>query len=238
MRETASGTLAHMSTEPVSLKRRSRSTNKWQQPGTSCRNPFQLYCLTHGDRRWVPCRRWRTCEGCARRLQGELVARFSRAITEAPSDLPAKFFTLTFPAGEAPEEAEAHRALRSLVRRLRHRELLTEYGWVLQRQKNSTLHYHGVGFMPWLDMDEWRELVIASGFGRIQNVQLAQPEHASYVARYVSARLAKLAPLRRAYGFSREFPQAPSTEARAERAEIAESIGMTSDCEFVPGWLA
>ena len=226
-----------MSAAPVSLKRRSRSTNKWQQPGTSCRHPFQLYCLTHADRRWVPCRRWRTCEGCAKRLQAELIARFVRGINEAPSDTPAKFFTLTFPSDQAPDETEAHTALRSWVRRMRHRELLGEYGWVLQRQKNSTLHYHGVVFMPWLDMNEWRELVVASGFGPIQNVQVARPEHARYVARYISARLAPVAPLRRAYGFSRGFPLAPRTDERREQAEAREAIGMTTDCELVPGWM-
>lgn len=229
--------MTHQAPAAVSLKRRSRSTNKWQQPGSSCRNPFQLYCLTHADRRWLPCRRWRTCSGCAKRLQGELIARFTRGIAEAPEETPAKFVTVTFPGSQAPDETEAQRALRSLVRRLRHRELLGEYGWVLQRQKNQNLHFHLVAHMPWLDMDEWRELVVASGFGPIQNVQVARPEHAHYVARYISATLAPVAPLRRAYGFSRSFPKAPWTDERLERAEAAEAIGMTSDCELVPGWL-
>lgn len=215
---------------------RSRSTTKWQ-PGTSCRNPFQLYCLSHADRLLLPCKKWRTCEGCALRLQNELSSRFQRAIVEAPSGRPAKFFTLTFPASQAPDEAEAHRALRSLIRRLRHRDLLGEYGWVLQRTRQGVLHYHGVAHMPWLDMEQWRALVIASGFGRIQNLQVAQPKHAHYCSNYISTRLADLAPLRRAYGFSQSFPLSLREQERRERQEAGALIGMTSECEWVPGWL-
>jgi hypothetical protein len=111
---------------------------------------------------------------------------------------------LTFPASRAPDETEAHRALRSLTRRLRHRDLLSEYGWVLQRQRNGTLHYHGLMLdMPFMDdgLALWRELVVASGFGPIQNLQLAKRAH--YRSRCISSRLAKLAPLHRAYGSPR-----------------------------------
>jgi hypothetical protein len=215
---------------------RSRSPNNWQD-GLSCARPFRLYCLSHAERRLVPCRRWRHCEGCARRLQGELVARFVRSIEEAPDELPDKFFTVTFPNSRAPDETEAHRALRSLTRRLRHRELLDQYGWVLQRQRNGTLHYHGLMTgMPFMDdgLALWRELVVASGFGPIQNLQQAKREHASYCARYISTRLAKLAPLHRAYGFSQGFPQAPIVEARRAREEAGALIGMASTCEWVP----
>lgn len=215
---------------------RSRSPNNWQD-GLSCQSPFQLYCLSHAERRLVSCRRWRTCEGCARRLQAELIARFARSIEEAPAERPAKFFTLTFPASRAPDETGAHRALRSLVRRLRHRELLDQYGWVLQRQRNGTLHHHGLMLgMPWFDdnLEEWRELIAASGFGPQNKLVEAVPRHASYCARYISARLAKLAPLRRAYGFSQAFPQAPAVEARRSRDEAGALIGMTSTCEWVP----
>jgi hypothetical protein len=164
-----------------------------------------------------------------------------RGIEEAPAHLPAKFFTLTFPTSRAPDETEAHRSLRSLVRRLRHRDLLDQYSWVLQRQRNGTLHYHGLMLgLPWMEdgLDLWRQLVVASGFGPIQNLQRAKREHANYCARYISTRLAELAPLRRAYGFSRGFPQAPFVEAKRARDEAGALIGMSSSCEWVSGaWL-
>jgi hypothetical protein len=173
------------------------------------------------------------------RKQWELTQRFIAGI-ENPSDpLRAMFFTLTFPLDAAPDEAEAQAALRSLVRRLRHRRKLGAYGWVLQRQRNGTLHFHGIAHMPWFDdgLAEWRHLIVASGFGPQNRLVLAEPHHARYCARYLSGRLASLAPLHRAYSFSRSFPQSARTVRRAHRAELAESIGMVPECDWVPEYL-
>lgn len=120
------------------------------------------------------------------------------------------FFTLTFPAAAASDENAAHAAWRSLVGRLRYREQLGAFGWVLQRQQGGTgtLHYHGIAHMPWFDdgLAEWRRLIVKSGFGVQNRLVVARREHAGYCAKYISTRMATLAPMRRAYGFSRDFP--------------------------------
>lgn len=150
------------------------------------------------------------------------------------------FFTLTFPLAAAPDEDDAHRSLRSLVRRLRYRDLLDDYGWVLQRQQNGTLHYHGIAHMPWLDdgLREWRRLIVASGFGVQNKLVVAEPQHAGYCARYISSRLAKLAPLRRAYSFSRNFPitdwEKEKRERQAAEARFRAEFEAVPLCEWMP----
>jgi hypothetical protein len=146
------------------------------------------------------------------------------------------FFTLTFPLDRAPTEAEAHAALRSFVRRLRYRDHLGAYGWVLHRQRNGTLHYHGIAHMPWFDdgLAEWRALLLASGFGVQNKLVAAKPTHAGYCSRYISARLAELAPLRRAYSFSRDFPRSDWETAKRNEKEIDEILGLREDCEWLP----
>lgn len=121
------------------------------------------------------------------------------------------FFTLTFPENRAPDEDAAYAAFRSLVRRLRYRDLLAAYGWVLQRQRNGTLHYHGIAHMRWFSdgLAEWRDLIQVSGFGMQNRLVIARSAHAGYCARYISTNLAELAKLRRAYTFSRGFPRPP-----------------------------
>jgi hypothetical protein len=222
---------------PVSLKARPQGApirtsdkNLWE-----CRNRFSLTC-NHGDEVDVPCGRWRTCPGCGRRKSWELRQRFLAGVEQVPHGLHANFFTLTFPLAEAPTEPEAHRALRSLSRRLRYREYLHALGWVLHRQQNGTLHYHGIAWMPWFDDDlaEWRELIAASGFGQQNKLLPAQPEHAGYCARYISTKLAELAPMRRAYSFSRDFPVSTYAKKQAEIAEAGALIGMRPACEWVP----
>jgi hypothetical protein len=231
--------------ELVSLKGAPRQgrplTNNCQKsaPSWRCSKPFRLSCIVHGETVIVPCGRWRTCEGCALRKQWELTQRFIAGIEGAADPLRAMFFTLTFPLAAAPNEAEAQAALRSLVRRLRHRDRLGAYGWVLQRQHNGTLHFHGIAHMQWMDdgLAEWRRLIIASGFGPQNRLVLAEPQHAGYCARYVSGRMASLAPLRRAFSFSRDFPKSEWTVERARRAELAATIGMVAECDWVPEYL-
>lgn len=147
------------------------------------------------------------------------------------------FFTLTFPLATAPDEDEAHRAWRSLVARLRYRGYLGEYGWVLQRQKQGTLHFHGIAHLPWFSdgLAEWRQLILKSGFGVQNKLVVADLQHAGYCAKYISTRLAELAPLRRAYGFSAGFPRA---KALSDRTELAERYGIVldSDCAWVPSY--
>ena len=146
------------------------------------------------------------------------------------------FFTLTFQVEAAPTEQEAQAALRSLVRRLRYREYLTAYGWVLHRQRNGTLHFHGIGHLPWFDdgLEEWRKLVVASGFGIQNKLIVATPRHAGYCARYISTRLAQLAPLRRAYSFSRDFPRTDRDEQRRETALLLDTLGASPECSWEP----
>lgn len=201
----------------------------------ACNNPLPLTCIRHGDEIRVPCGRWRHCPGCGRRMSFKIRSRFLAGIEgKVPAGLGPRFFTLTFPESEAPDEAEAQRALRSLVRRLRYRELLGAYGWVLHRQRNGTLHFHGIMHLPWFDdgLALWRELVTKSGFGPIQNLRAARPEHAGYCARYISTRLAELGRLRRAYSFSRDFPLSEYEEGRRLTAEFME--GLEPVCDWMP----
>lgn len=148
------------------------------------------------------------------------------------------FFTLTFPKSAAPSEDEAHECWRSLCGRLRYREYLSAYAWVLQRQQKGTgsLHFHGVAHLKWFeggDLSEWRSLILKSGFGVQNKLALAEPQHAAYCARYISTRLATLAPLRRAFAFSRDFPQSRHV---TERRALAEQYGVVaeSDCTWTP----
>jgi hypothetical protein len=142
------------------------------------------------------------------------------------------------PKDAAPTEADAHAALRKLVARLRRRDLLGYYGWVLHRTQAGTLHYHGIAELPWFTdkLALWRTLVVASGFGPQQHLDWAKPEHGKYCARYVSTGLADLQPLRRAYSFSRDFPQVPAWVDPNDA--VAAEVGMDPDpCAWVPGWL-
>lgn len=199
-----------------------------------CNNPISLTCTYHGDEIAVPCGRWRTCGGCARRLQFRLRTRFLAGIATPCSPFDAMFATLTFPQAEAPSEADAHGALRSLIRRLRWRDQLGWYGWVLQRTRAGTLHYHGIFCMRWQtdDLAEWRRLIQASGFGLQNRLVVARPEHAGYCTRYISQRLADLAPLRRAYSFSRDFPLSDFEQKRRERDRLLEQLGAESECAW------
>jgi hypothetical protein len=148
------------------------------------------------------------------------------------------FFTLTFPVSAAPDESEAQRALRSLLGRLKYRQRLGCYGWVLQRQKNESLHFHGIAHLVYFsDLALWRDLIVKSGFGVQNRLVVAADRHAGYIAKYISRRngLAVLAPLRRAYGFSADFPQA---RVLTERAELAERFGVVRDdaCSWTPSY--
>lgn len=173
-----------------------------------CANPLKLACSHHGEQREVPCGRWRTCVGCGMRKQWEVRQRFMAGIEPAnvPVGLRAMFFTLTF--AEDKTEREAQAAWRKLVGRLRHRDMLGAYGWVLQRTKAGRLHFHGIAHMPWQrdGLALWRELITRSGFGVQNRLEVANPAHAGYCARYITRKLAEVEPLRRAFSFSQEFP--------------------------------
>lgn len=173
--------------------------------------------MHHGEDIAVRCGRWRTCPGCAVWKQWTLAQRFVAGIERAPQGRLPMFVTLTFPAAQAPDEDAAHAALRSLVGRLRYRGYLGAYGWVLQRTRKGTLHYHGIFHLPWFrdGLAEWRDLIVKSGFGIQNRLEVARRKHAGYCARYISTRAATLGRLRRAYGFSRDFPR---SEFETERA--------------------
>lgn len=146
------------------------------------------------------------------------------------------FFTLTFAEAEAPSEDQAHRSLRSLVGRLRYREQLGPFGWVLQRQENGVLHYHGIAQMPWQNdgLALWRELIVKSGFGPQNRLEVARISHAAYCARYISRNLALVAPLRRAYSFSPQFPKVPE-KSQPEATDVEDAllaIGAGPLCEW------
>lgn len=142
------------------------------------------------------------------------------------------FVTLTFARENAPDESTAHKALRSLVSRLRYRHQLGAYAWVLERQGNGdpegltpeqrlgTLHYHGIWHMPWLDgLDEWCDLIVKSGFGPRNRITVADRDRAYYCTKYIGKDPAELRPLRRAFGFSREFPR--TSYELHQRAQLA-----------------
>jgi hypothetical protein len=222
----------------ISLNATEGSINEQlQQSPMECSNPFWLTCMNHGEDIAVRCKRWRVCPGCSLWNQWTLKQRLIAGIENVPAGKMPMFFTLTFPLDHAPDEDEAHRAWRSLVARLRYRGYLDAYGWVLQRQRNGTLHFHGIAHMPWFadGLAEWRELLIKSRFGVQNKLVVADLQHAGYCAKYISTRLAELAPLRRAYGFSADFPRA---KALNDRAELAERYGIVldSDCAWVPAY--
>jgi hypothetical protein len=213
-------------------------TNNSQKPSPlTCSNPFRLTCMDHGEEIAVRCKRWRVCPGCALWKQLSLRQRLVAGIENVPAGKLPMFFTLTFPLSNAPDEDEAHRAWRSLVARLRYRDYLGAYAWVLQRQKQGTLHFHGIGHLPWFSdgLAEWRQLVVESGFGVQNKLVVAERQHATYCAKYISTRLAKLAPLRRAYGFSASFPR---SKFERDRAELAERYGIVPEdpCDWIPSY--
>jgi hypothetical protein len=201
-----------------------KKTSAWH-----CGNPMQLRCDQHGHTIEVRCGRWRTCAGCAAWKQWTLTQRLLAGIEQTPDGLLAMFVTLTFPRNSAPDEDGAHSALRKLVARLRYRRLLGAYSWVLERQANGdpegkteierlgSLHYHGIWFMPFMDDDlaEWRSLLVDSGFGPRNRISVAQSKNAYYCTKYITKGPAELAPLRRAYGFSQDFPRTEYEQQRA-----------------------
>lgn len=199
-----------------------------------CPNSLSLTCTHHGSEIEVPCGRWRRCPVCAKRLQFKLRNRFLAGIERVPDGMHPMFFTLTFPAAAAPDESEAQRCWRSLVRRLRYRDLLGEYGFVLQRTKQGVLHFHGIAQMPWMDdgLAEWRRLILASGFGVQNKLLIAKPAHARYLTGYISSRLAELAPLKRAYGFSQSFPQPEAVRERRDTEEMLGELGAEPECRW------
>lgn len=205
-----------------------------------CSNPFPLTCAYHGNEIEVPCGRWRTCAGCGRRIQWQLAQRFLAGISKVPENKTAMFFTLTFPLYAAPDETGAHSAFRAFTRRLRYRGHLGAYGWVLQRQENGTLHYHGIAHLPYFDddLEEWRELLIASGFGVQNKLKVAKPQHARYTSNYIGSRLATVQPFRRAYSFSQDFPHSEWEEARRRSAEgdkvLRQILSAEPLCEWMP----
>lgn len=214
------------------------TNNCKNRPLLACSNPFSLTCVAHAETVAVRCKRWRTCPGCARWKEFSLKQRFLAGIqAESPGRLPM-FFTLTFPQSAAPDEDGAHESWRRLVARLDYRKMLGPYGWVLQRQRNQTLHYHGVAFLPFQNdrLSLWRELLTKSGFGVQNKLVVADDHHAGYIARYIARRkgLAVLAPLRRAYGFSADFPQAAVLTERSLLAEYG--VVPDSDCVWVPSY--
>lgn len=206
-----------------------------------CTKPFGLLCTEHGEQIQLRCKRWRSCRGCAMWKQWQLTTRFLAGVTGAPEGLHAMFFTLTFPRSAAPTEDEAHASLRRLVVALRREDRLDQYGWVLQRQRNGTLHYHGIAWMPWMDdgLQQWRALVVRSGFGPQQRLEVAKPAHARYCCRYISTNLAALAPAKRAYSFSRGFPQPAASPPDPMEATLAALGFYPEACEWVPAsWLS
>lgn len=186
----------------------------------ACPNPLQLRCHVHRHTVEVRCGRWRTCPACAAWRRWTLTQRLLAGIEQTPDGLLPMFVTLTFPRNHPPDETAAHKALRSLVARLRYRNQLGAYSWVLERQSNGdpngrdpeqrlgTLHYHGIWHMPWLDgLDEWRDLIIKSGFGPRNRIAVAERDRAYYCTKYIGKNPAELRPLRRAFGLSRDFPR-------------------------------
>lgn len=65
----------------------------------------------------------------------------------------------------------------------------------------------------------------------------ARPEHAGYIVRYISTRLADLAPLKRAYSFSRDFPLSDYDAERRRIAEVGKPIGLVPECAWVPSFV-
>lgn len=225
---------------PVSLKDRPKggllrttAESRTRVGSWECHNKLTLQCATHGGRIKVRCGRWRTCPGCALYKQWRLERRFIAGISNVPSDRYAAFVTLTFSEDRAPDAESAHRCLRKLIGRLRYRGDLAEYGWVLQRQSNGTLHYHGIFHMRWYDDDlaAWREMVVKSGFGPQNKIVAAHEHHARYCAKYMSQRLADVGSGHRAFGFSRHFPK-PADRMEDGPEDIGAWVRKQGECEW------
>lgn len=192
--------------------------------------------------------------------------RLVAGIVTVPDGYWPNFFTLTFARANAPDEDEAHRALRALMGRLRYRGMKKSYAWVLQRQNNGsgnvpvapkggeepgTLHFHGILHLtgdagrgqykkrPKEQRDRlkiWNDLVVSSGFGPREDLSSAQPSHAIYIARYLSSRLARLNPVRRTFAFSKCFPR---TEYEIEKIKKKEADALLRELGVEPecSWL-
>lgn len=216
---------------------RTSAKNASHGPSWECCRPLKMVCINHpGETAGFRCGRWQTCPGCSLFKSWQLRQRFLAGILDTIPPYGPRFFTLTFRAERTPDEDEAHACLRSLVARLRYRRQLSHYGWVLQRTRRGTLHYHGIAQMTWYDDDlvEWRELIQRSGFDIQNRLEVARAEHASYCARYIATRLARLQRHRGAYGFSRGFPK-PDPRWQPDPALLA-SIGIEQDpCLWLPG---
>jgi len=69
---------------------------------------------------------------------------------------------------------------------------------------------------------------------------VAQKRHAGYCASCISRRLASLAPLRRAYGFSHGFPLSSYERERRLVAQqlplLQEQLGIEPECSWLPEW--
>ncbi len=202
-----------------------------------CSNRLPLTCTNHGGTIWVRCNR-RRCDGCAKRTQWLFAARLRAGIENVPSGLIANFGTVTFPKDKAPAPDAPHSALRSLFQRMRYRELLGAYAWCAQTTQAGVRHYHGIFHMPWMDdnLITWRELVVASGFGPQNRLEQATAEDAGYIARYIARDFAQLAPGRRVYGFSRDFPRPDYETTKAKIAEVGAEIGLRPECEWVSAY--
>lgn len=174
------------------------------------------------------------------RKQWEIQQRLVAGIVDVPPARFAGFFTLTFPAAPRPSEDDLQRAWRSLVGRLRRRDLLGAYGWTIQRTKQGTLHMHGIGHFSWdPNLARWRAALTASGFGVQNKLKVADAAHARYCARYIGTRFAELAPLRRAFGFSQDFPRTPFLTSCRERAQLEAALaplGVVPECDWAPEW--
>lgn len=212
-----------------------------------------MTCIVHLETVKIPCKRWRTCPGCALRIEWELTKRLEAGIRQMPIEIRETkagnlrfmpmFATLTFPADRAPTAKEAQRCWSILTRKLKYRGLLGEYGWVLQRQgnKSKTLHFHAIAHMPFFKdgLKEWRGLVIASGFGPQQRIEIADVAHARYCAQYMTKRVADLPKGNRAWSFSRGFPKPHYEDLKAQRDRELQALtksGMYSLCDWVPDY--
>lgn len=85
-------------------------------------------------------------------------------------------------------------------------------------------------------LETWRGLVVAAGFGPQNRIVPAAQGDAAYCARYITREFASLAPRRRVYGFSRDFPRSDFDRERERIAEVGAEIGLRSPHAWVSAY--
>jgi len=129
------------------------------------------------------CKRW-SCQYCGARKVRSTVARI-RAGMRLGS---CRFFTLTAPGDEDPEDSLAEFAARwkRFRMRLERRFGRIEYLGVVELQKRGSPHIHVVYRGPFIPQAWLSRAAAESGFGKIADIRRSNPNLSRYLAKYLA----------------------------------------------------